>query len=596
MLPPPTPMRELREDVHRLGEALKARVDDVLDRTVERARGLRIDAALQDGAERNSRTSTIALARWLAGESPEAAREASAETWLFYGELAAQRTASLNKVIMHCLCWRDAVAEVLQQSAAQLDVSSGALSQALDMLQLGLEFGFIQVSKAFDSERERTDEELAFMSTHDALTGLPNGTLILDRAEQLLVHARRNNTPVVALFIGLDGFKRVNETLSHGAGDELLRAVAERLDDVVRDTDTLGRVGGDEFVVIAGELSPEEGPERIAERLQEALREPFILAGAHEAHLTLTASIGIATAPRSSAEELLRDADIAMYQAKWDGKNRYVVFESGMQDAVNDRIELDADLRDAVRNHEFFLVYQPTFNLRDMSPTGVEALLRWRHPTRGVVAPGEFIPLLETTALIIAVGKWVLQEACRQGAKWRAAGHPIGMAVNVSGSQLDSDAFVTDVRDALAASGLEPSALTLEITETTLMGNIEDTARRLTAIRELGARIAIDDFGTGYSSLAHLQRFPVDALKIDRSFVSRLTEEVEGETLVHTLVQLGKALSIETLAEGIEQQQELSMLQDEQCDSGQGFLYARPLDVVAAEAFLQAWARRAASA
>jgi EAL domain-containing protein (putative c-di-GMP-specific phosphodiesterase class I) len=310
----------------------------------------------------------------------------------------------------------------------------------------------------------------------------------------------------------------------------------------------------------------------------------------------LTASIGIATAPRSSAEELLRDADIAMYQAKWDGKNRYVVFESGMQDAVNDRIELDADLRDAVRNHEFFLVYQPTFNLRDMSPTGVEALLRWRHPTRGVVAPGEFIPLLETTALIIAVGKWVLQEACRQGAKWRAAGHPIGMAVNVSGSQLDSDAFVTDVRDALAASGLEPSALTLEITETTLMGNIEDTARRLTAIRELGARIAIDDFGTGYSSLAHLQRFPVDALKIDRSFVSRLTEEVEGETLVHTLVQLGKALSIETLAEGIEQTHELSLLQGERCDSGQGFLFARPLEAADAATFLRKWSAEKALA
>jgi EAL domain-containing protein (putative c-di-GMP-specific phosphodiesterase class I) len=259
-----------------------------------------------------------------------------------------------------------------------------------------------------------------------------------------------------------------------------------------------------------------------------------------------------------------------------------------MQNAVQSRMELEMDLRDAITRSEFFLVYQPTFNLGDMRPTGVEALIRWRHPTRGIVEPGDFVPLLETTGLIIAVGKWVLQEACRQGAAWRQAEIAIGMAVNVSARQLDTDEFVGDVRDALSESGLDTGALTLEITETTLMRNLKETARRLTAIRELGVRIAIDDFGTGYSSLAHLQQFPVDELKIDRSFISHLTENAEGETLVHTLVQLGKALSIETLAEGVEQQRELSILQEEQCDSGQGFLYARPLDAAAAETFLRA--------
>ena len=586
---------ELSKDVHPLGEALKARVADVLDLTVERTRPLDIATALQDSAERVSKTSTIALARWLSGEGPDVAREASEEIWLFYGELAAHRSASLKEVIMHCLCWRDAVAEVLQQSAAQLDVSSETLSQALQILQLGLEFGFIQLSQSFDSERQRTDEELAFMATHDALTGLPNRTLILDRTEQMLVRARRHQTTVAALFIGLDNFKGVNETLSHSAGDELLRSVAERLDGVVRDIDALGRPGGDEFVVIAEELSLGEGPELIAERLQEALKEPFTLSGEHEAHLTVTASIGIATVARSSAEEFLRDADIAMYQAKWDGKNRWVVFESGMQDAVQSRMELEMDLRDALSNDEFFLVYQPTFNLLDMSPTGMEALIRWKHPSRDIVQPNDFIPLLEETGLIIEVGAWVLKQACRQGATWREAGHRIGMAVNVSARQLDTDKFVTEVRSALSESGLDASALTLEITETTLMRNREETARRLTAIRELGVRIAIDDFGTGYSSLAHLQQFPVDALKIDRSFISRLTENSEAATLVHTLVQLGKALSIETLAEGIEQEQELSMLQQEQCDSGQGFLYARPMDANAGAMFLQTWAGGAAA-
>jgi diguanylate cyclase (GGDEF)-like protein len=562
----------------------------VLELTLLKTRHLDIEAAQQSTVERISQTSTIAIARWLSGEGPAVARDLSQETWLFYGEMAAHRGASLNKAIKHCLCWRDSVAEVLQHIAAQRHVPPEALAEALRLLQLGLEFGFVQMSKAFDSERLRTDEELAFMATHDGLTGLPNRMLILDRTEQMLVRARRHKTPVAALFIGLDSFKSINEKLSHGAGDELLRSVAERLDGVVRDTDALGRLGGDEFVVIAEELSLDGGPGLIAERVHEVLKAPFALAGEPEARLIVTASIGIASVPRSSAEEFLRDADIAMYQAKWDGKNRHVVFEPGMQNAVQDRMELEMDLRDALAKDEFFLVYQPTFNLRDMSPTGLEALIRWRHPTRGVVGPDDFIPLLETTGLIIPVGRWVLEQACRQGASWRRAEHWVGMAVNVSARQLDTDEFVGDVRRALSDSGLDASALTLEITETTLMRNVEETARRLAAIRELGARIAIDDFGTGYSSLAHLQQLPVDELKIDRSFISHLTDSAGGRTLIHTLVQLGKDLSIETLAEGIEQQGELSMLQEERCDSGQGFLYARPLDAVATGIFLQTWA------
>jgi diguanylate cyclase (GGDEF)-like protein len=582
-------------DVRPLGEALRARVSDVLELTAARTRRLGFDAVTQGGIERDTKTSTeritvtstIALARWLAGEDSEVARGAGKETWLFYGELAAQRAASLNQVIIHCLCWRDAVGEVLRQSAAELDVSSEALAEATYMLQLGLEFGFVRMSKSFDRERQRTDDDLAFLTTHDALTGLPNRTLILQRTEQVLARARRHRMPVAALLIGLDNFKSINETLSRGTGDDLLRAVGERIDDVVEETDTFGRLGGDEFVVIAGATSLKYGVERIAQGLQMALREPFALAGEHDAQLKLTVSIGIATASRASAEELLRDADIAMYQAKWEGKDRFVVFEPRMQQAVQSRMEIEMDLRDALANAEFFLVYQPTFDLRDMSPTGVEALIRWRHPTRDVVRPDDFIPLLEATGMILDVGRWVLREACRRGATWREAGHRIGIAVNVSGRQLDTDALVQDVRDALSGSGLDPGALTLEITETTLMRNIEETVRRLTAIRELGVRIAIDDFGTGYSSLAHLQQFPVDALKIDRSFTSRLTESDDGKALIHTLVQLGKSLSIETLAEGIEQQQQLTLLQQERCDSGQGFFYARPMDAGDVGAFLE---------
>ena len=596
---PPALLQQPEEDLPRIGETLKTRTGDVLSETVARTAesGHEVDAVVQDSFERICTSSTIAVARWIAGESLEVAIEAGRETWEIFGELAVHRAASLDEVTRRCFAWRNVMAEVLHEIATQLDASTEALSQALSILQLSLEFSLLRMCECFEAERQRTDEELvrreeelSFLATHDALTGLPNRTLILDRVEQMLARSARNQTPVAALFVDLDNFKSINDTLGHGVGDELLRAVAARLDGVVRGADTLGRLGGDEFVVISEELSLAVGPELIAERLLDALKQPFKLGADKDTRVTVTASIGIAAGDHTVAEELLRNADIAMYRAKWDGKNRHVVFETGMQDTIQNRMELEMDLREALGNDEFFLAYQPTLSLSDMRPTGVEALIRWKHPVRGVVQPDDFIPLLEETGLIVDVGKWVLQEACSQGAAWRAAGYPIGMAVNVSGRQLDTDQLVADIEDALCDSGLDPEALTIEITETTLMRNVEETARRLTAIKALGLRIAIDDFGTGYSSLAHLQRFPVDALKIDRSFISGLEHNEEGETLIHTLVQLGKVLSIETFAEGIEQQQELSLLRDQDCDNGQGFLFARPLDVAATEAFLRDWA------
>ncbi len=595
-LPPSAAPEGSGEDLRRLGEALKTRAEDVLARTVAvtSGSGHDVNAVVQGSFERISRSSTVAVARWMVGEGMQVAIEAGQETWEIFGELAAHRAATLDEVTRRCFWWRNVMAEVLRESAAELGASEEALAEAMNILQLSLEFSLLRMCECYEKERHHTDEELtrreeelSFLATHDPLTGLPNRTLILDRVEQMLARSRRNQTPTAALFVDLDNFKSINDTLGHGVGDELLQAVAARLDGVIRGADTLGRLGGDEFVVISEHLSLEAGPELIAERLLEALKHPFKLGEEREHRLTVTASIGIAVGDRVSADELLRDADIAMYRAKWDGKNRYVVFETSMQDTVQNRMELEMDLRAALQNGEFLLAYQPTLNLSDMTPNGVEALIRWQHPVRGLVQPNDFIPLLEETGLITEVGRWVLHEACRQGAEWRASGYSIGMAVNVSGRQLDTDQLVSDIEEALRGSGMDPAALTIEITETTLMRNIEETARRLVAIKQLGVRIAIDDFGTGYSSLAHLQRFPVDALKIDRSFISGLKNNKEGETLIHTLVQLGKALSIETFAEGIEQQQELSLLKNEDCDSGQGFLFARPLDVAATEMFLQ---------
>ncbi len=594
--PPSALPEQPAEGLRLLGETLRARAEDVLRETVARTAGTGevVDAMVQDSFERICDSSTSAVARWIAGEGIEVTNDAARETSKIFGELAAHRAASLGEVTRRSLWWRNVMADVLREIAAQHDVSADALSEALNMVQLSVEFSLIRVCESFEAERRRADEELtrrdeelAFLATHDPLTGLPNRTLILDRVEQMLARSIRNQAPVAALFIDLDNFKNINDTLGHGVGDELLCAVAARLGGVVRQADAIGRLGGDEFVVIAEELSLAAGPELVAERLLDALGHPFKLGEGGQTRLTVTASIGIAAGPRVSAEELLRDADIAMYRAKWDGKNRYAVFETGMQDSVQNRMELDMDLREALENHEFFLVYQPTFTLSDMTPTGVEALIRWRHPTRGVVQPDAFIPLLEETGLIVEVGRWVLREACRQGGAWRAAGHPIAMAVNVSARQLDTDELIADIEGALSDGGLQAAALTIEITETTLMRNIEDTVSRLDEIKQLGVRIAIDDFGTGYSSLAHLQQFPVDALKIDRSFISGLRHNKEGETLIRTLVQLGKALSIETFAEGIEQHEELSLLRDEDCDNGQGFLFARPLDASAIEAFFE---------
>ncbi|HEY2478198.1 MAG TPA: EAL domain-containing protein [Solirubrobacterales bacterium] len=596
-LPPELVDGRASEDRRRLGEALKAHVEEVLELTAPRRAtpGHEVEAVAEDSFERLARSSTFAVARWIAGESIEVAIEAGRESWEIFGELAVHRAASLDEVTRRYFRWRNAMAEALRHCAEELEVEPEALTAALHILQLSLEFSLVRMCECFEEERSRTDEELerrdaelAFLATHDALTGLPNRTLILDRTEQMLARSRREQTPAAALFIDLDNFKDINDTLGHTIGDELLKAVAARLGGATRASDALGRLGGDEFVVISEELSLAAGPELVAERLLDALSHPFII-GPEKTRVSVRASIGIAIAAETSAEELLRHADIAMYRAKWEGRNRYAVFETGMQETMRRRVELEMDLREALAADQFFLVYQPTIDLATMRPTGVEALLRWRHPERGVLRPDGFLSLLEETGLIIEVGKWVLDQACAQGAAWRAAGHPITMAVNVSARQLDTDRITGEIEAALAESGLEPHALAIEVTETTLMRDAEATARRLGEIKRLGVRIAIDDFGTGYSSLGHLQRFPVDALKIDRSFISGLRNNREGETLVHSLVQLGKALSIQTFAEGIEQEHELSLLQQEACDSGQGFLFARPLDAEETEDFLSNW-------
>ena len=429
-------------------------------------------------------------------------------------------------------------------------------------------------------------EGIRHQSLHDGLTGLPNRMLILDRVEQMLARARRNGNEMAALFMDLDGFKQVNDTLGHEAGDQLLKSVAARLLTTLREGDTIARLGGDEFVVLVEGGSPTGSPEFVAERLLEVLREPFDIEDARRPSVRITVSIGIARGSRMSATDLLRDADIALYEAKATGRDRYVSFRREMHTAVEDRLTLELDLRGALERGEYFLVYQPIFELESGRVLGLEALLRWKHPVRGLVQPDDFIPSLEESKQIVDVGRWVIHEACRQGQVWRVAERNMYVSVNVSARQLDGELLVHELRRALETTGLPASALVIELTETAIMYDAESTARQLRAIKELGVGVAIDDFGTGYSSLAYLRQFPVDILKIDRSFVSAISDSVESSALIRTLVQLGKQLGLTTLAEGIEQHEQFCRLQEQECDSGQGFIFARPLAVDAVEKFL----------
>jgi diguanylate cyclase (GGDEF)-like protein/PAS domain S-box-containing protein len=432
-----------------------------------------------------------------------------------------------------------------------------------------------------------TRDALERLATRDPLTGLPNRKLILDRIEQMQKRGRRTGEDGAVLFIDLDRFKDVNDSLGHRVGDDVLRQTAIRFQGALRESDSIGRLGGDEFVVLV------EGPgarhaEVAAQRLLDALAAPFAVHSAARPELTVSASIGIVSGTYASAEDLLMDADVALYEAKATGRNRAVRFAPHMRGEFRTRIELERDLRLALERGEFFLVYQPVLQLDDSTVQSVEALLRWRRPSGQIVAPDAFIPALEESGLIVEVGSFVLNEACGQTRRWHDRGLPTAVSVNVSPRQFETGTLVDDVRAALERTGLDPAWLILEMTETTLMRDSHESAVRLGALKDLGVRLAIDDFGTGYSSLAYLQRFPVDIIKIDRTFIVGMASDGPSTALVHALIELGKALELKIVAEGIETAEQLSRLRQERCDAGQGFFFSRPLEEADAKRFLMA--------
>jgi diguanylate cyclase (GGDEF)-like protein len=410
---------------------------------------------------------------------------------------------------------------------------------------------------------------------NDSLTGLPNRALLLDRLEVALARAEREDQPVSVLFLDLDGFKVVNDSLGHVAGDRLLIDVARRLSDCLRRGDTAARIGGDEFAILLGDIGNPDRAPRVAERVIAALGEPFSVLGRE---VFVSASIGIAYG-QNDAQDLLRNADVAMYRAKRSGEaGAYATFEPSMHAAVVERLEIEADLRRAIERDELVLHYQPIIELVSGRVVGLEALLRWAHPRRGLVMPFEFIPLAEETRLILDLGRWVLHEACRQAAQWHAdprMGRP-WVSVNVSGLQLLDGSLDAEVAAALAASALDPASLMLEITETVLVQDVAAAVDRLERLRALGVSIAIDDFGTGYSSLRYIRRFPADILKIAKPFIDDLHDESDA-ALVRTIIALADSLGLCTVAEGIEHRQQLARLSELGCTLGQGYLFARPL-------------------
>ncbi|MEA2278022.1 MAG: hypothetical protein QOC78_2982 [Solirubrobacteraceae bacterium] len=434
-------------------------------------------------------------------------------------------------------------------------------------------------------DRERSEAVMRHQSLHDALTGLPNRALLFDRIEHAFGRAQRFESAVAVLLLDVDGFKTVNDSLGHQAGDELLIEVGSRLQEVVRSSDTVARLGGDEFVVLAEVESDEEAFE-IAERIATIWEQPF---SAASGEVFCSASVGIAVGRKSQAPaKMLREADAAMYRAKERGRGRSEIFDEEMRKDAFERLRTESDLRRALERGEFHVLYQPIFDVESLRPIGVEALVRWQHPSRGIVGPVEFIPLAEETGLIVPLGRWVLEQALAEVAGWgrRFPDIPLRVAVNVSAQQLARPEFLHEVRQALARSDLTPDQLGLEITESVLIKESSSPRSTLEALRDIGVKVLIDDFGTGYSSLARLKSFPLDGIKIDRCFVDGVGVEDEDTAIVAAIVEIARSLHLQVIAEGVEGEAQLERLAALGCHGAQGYLFSGPVRGDAFAAFL----------
>lgn len=456
---------------------------------------------------------------------------------------------------------------MLRQANASLVIASVAAHQLTEQ---------VLVAKA----------EMDYLAHHDVLTALPNRLLLQDRLRQALELARRQGGQLAVMFIDLDQFKHINDSLGHPVGDQLLRSVAQRLVGCMRQSDTVSRQGGDEFVLLLPSIQQAEEAARSAQKVLAAFALPHAI---NHNDLYVTLSIGISIFPDNGAdvETLLKSADTAMYYAKENGRNTYKFFEPGMSVRAVHRQFIETSLHRALERQEFVLHYQPKINLESGMVVGVEALIRWQHPELGLLPPTQFIPIAEDCGLILPIGRWVLRKACRQAQAWRQAGAPpIVVAVNTSALEFRAQDFIENIRATLDATGLEPGCLELELTESVLMRDVEATQGKLHALAGLGVRLTVDDFGTGYSSLSYLRQFPINALKIDQSFVHQISHNPDDASLVSAVINMGKNLKRRVIAEGVETAEQYAFLLAQQCDEGQGFYFGHPM---VAEEFAIFW-------
>ncbi|HEX2996237.1 MAG TPA: EAL domain-containing protein [Anaerolineales bacterium] len=462
----------------------------------------------------------------------------------------------------------------LQQAMERLQIQAAELETTNQELQNEI------------AERKVIEQELTYDSLHDAMTGLPNRVLFLDRLGQAIKYSkRRTDYACAVLFIDIDLFKVINDSLGHLAGDQLLISMGRRMRATLRSSDTIARLGGDEFAVLLEITGNKESALFVAAKVQEAIKLPFKVDG-HELHITASIGVVMNMEGYDLPEEILRDADIAMYQAKASGKARFEVFDIGMRSRAFSRLETEQELRIALENREFQVYYQPILSLKSNQLVSFEALIRWCHPKRGLILPGEFLPVAEASGLILSIENWVLNEACTQLKKWHAK-YPgfqhVSVNVNISNRQFSQPNFVNEVVEALQRNDLRPESLKLEITENVLISNYSAANKVFARLRDLGIQLQIDDFGSGYSSLGYLQHFPISGVKIDKSFIDGMGKGRKGTELIRAIVSMTRELDMEATAEGIETDEQLNELKDLLCSLGQGFLLSRPLDKESAE-------------
>jgi diguanylate cyclase (GGDEF)-like protein/PAS domain S-box-containing protein len=437
------------------------------------------------------------------------------------------------------------------------------------------------------TEKQKYEETIRFQAFHDSLTQLPNRLLFKDRLSLALAQCKRNKNMLALLFLDLDRFKLINDTLGHEVGDQLLCEVAARLKECVREGDTVARFGGDEFTIMLPEIINEEGAAKVAEKILDCIRRPFLI-GDQELFISTSAGIALYPSDGEDAENLLKNADTAMYLSKDKNRNNYQFYTPALNKKTHERLKVENELRRAIERKEFVLHYQPKININTGELTGVEALVRWRHPERGLLLPDEFIPVAEETGMIVPLGEWVLRTACSQNKSWQETGYPaLAVSVNLSGRQFQLQNLIEMIRRIINETGLDPHWLELEITESTAMQNSDYTIETLYRLKKMGIQLSIDDFGTGYSSLGQLKRFPVDKLKIDKTFVMEIGEIRDSEIIASTVIALCKSLKLGVIAEGVETEEQRNFLQRHQCNEMQGFLFSKPLSSVDFEALLE---------